>query len=78
MGPGNGQWVPHDVRDRVVDFVRGFSEKTELRVDRVVGWVAEWPAGRFAIGSSVTERPMSTMERYREITGSILGSVRRS
>src|SRR5881296_2266630 len=25
-------WVPHDMRDQVVDFVRRWSEKTEIRV----------------------------------------------
>jgi hypothetical protein len=27
-------WVPHDVRDEVVDFVRRWSEKTEIVVGR--------------------------------------------
>jgi hypothetical protein len=27
-------WVPHDVRDLVVDFVRRWMEKTELSVGR--------------------------------------------
>jgi hypothetical protein len=30
----NGRWVPHDVRDAVVDFVRTWSEKTELPIER--------------------------------------------
>jgi hypothetical protein len=27
-------WVPHDVRERVVDFVRYWSEKTEIGAGR--------------------------------------------
>jgi len=31
--------VPHDVRDQVVDFVRRWSEKTEIGVgDSSIGW----------------------------------------
>src|SRR6202007_1839089 len=32
-------WVPHDTRDAVVDFVWGWSEKTELPVERFAGWL---------------------------------------
>jgi transposase InsO family protein len=31
--------VPHDVRDQVVDFVRRWSEKTEIRVGRFLSWL---------------------------------------
>jgi transposase InsO family protein len=31
--------VPHDTRDAVVDFVWGWSEKTELPVERFAGWL---------------------------------------
>src|SRR5258708_21274319 len=31
-GTLTGNWVPHDVRDQVVDFVRRWSEKTEIGV----------------------------------------------
>jgi putative transposase len=31
--------VPHDVRDQVVDFVRRWSEKTEIRVGRFPAWL---------------------------------------
>jgi putative transposase len=30
--------VPHDLRDQVVDFVRRWSEKTEISATRLVGW----------------------------------------
>jgi transposase-like protein len=32
-------WVPHDVRDQVVDFVRRWSEKTEIGVGRFIHWL---------------------------------------
>ena len=31
-------WVPHDIRDQVVDYVAAWAEKTELPVERLVGW----------------------------------------
>ena len=30
--------MPHDLRDQVVDFVRRWSEKTEIPAARLVGW----------------------------------------
>jgi putative transposase len=39
-------WVPHDVRDQVVDFVRRWMEKTELGVGRFIHWL-EVPASKF-------------------------------
>jgi hypothetical protein len=26
----SGRWVPHDIRDTIVDFVRVWSDKTEI------------------------------------------------
>ena len=31
--------MPHDTRDQVVDFVRGWSQKTEIGAGRFVGWL---------------------------------------
>jgi hypothetical protein len=31
--------VPHDVRDQVVDFVRRWSEKSEIGVGRFTAWL---------------------------------------
>ena len=33
------QWVAHDVRDAVVDFVNHWSSRSELAVQRMVGWL---------------------------------------
>jgi hypothetical protein len=32
-------WVPHDVRDLVVDFVRCWSERTEIGIGRFIHWL---------------------------------------
>src|SRR6476660_6436130 len=32
-------WVPHDVRDLVVDFVRYWTEKTEIGAGRFIHWL---------------------------------------
>ncbi|HEV2731647.1 MAG TPA: IS3 family transposase [Terriglobales bacterium] len=32
-------WVPHDVRDLVVDFVRRWTEKTEINAGRFIHWL---------------------------------------
>ena len=34
-----GVWVPHDIRDRVVDYVHTWNEKTEISVERLVAWL---------------------------------------
>jgi len=31
--------VPHDLRDQIVDFVRRWSEQTEISVGRFIGWL---------------------------------------
>jgi putative transposase len=48
-GALKGRWVPHDVRDEVIDFVRELSERTEIPFTRIIGWLplsrskhAEW------------------------------------
>ena len=38
-GALTGVWVPHDVRDQVVDFVRCWSEKTEISAGRFIVWL---------------------------------------
>jgi hypothetical protein len=32
-------WVPHDTRDQIVDFVRRWSEKTEISAGRFIEWL---------------------------------------
>jgi len=34
-----GVWIPHDARDQIVDFVRRWSEKTEIGAGRFIGWL---------------------------------------
>ena len=38
-GTLTGVWVPHDVRDQVMDFVRRWSEKAEIGVGRFILWL---------------------------------------
>jgi putative transposase len=38
-GTLNGVWVPHDTRDQIVDFVRRWSEKTEIGAGRFIEWL---------------------------------------
>ena len=38
-GTLTGVWVPHDTRDQIVDFVRRWSEKTEIGAGRFIGWL---------------------------------------
>jgi hypothetical protein len=35
----SGRWVPPDIRDTIVDFVRLWSDKTEIAADRFVAWI---------------------------------------
>jgi putative transposase len=39
LGTLTGIWVPHDTRDQVVDFVRSWSEKTEIGAGRFIEWL---------------------------------------
>jgi transposase-like protein len=39
MGTLNGRWVPHDVRDAVVDYVHHWKHRTEIPVKRFIGWL---------------------------------------
>jgi hypothetical protein len=47
-------WVPHAVRDQVMDFVRRWSEKTEIGVRRFIHWL-ESPRVSFMTGGSATD-----------------------
>jgi putative transposase len=38
-GTLSGRWVSHDVRDEIVDYVRQWSERTELPAGRLVRWI---------------------------------------
>ena len=38
-GTLTGTWVPHDKRDQIVDFVRRWSEKTEIGAGQFIGWL---------------------------------------
>jgi transposase len=38
-GTLTGVWVPHDPRDQTVDFVRRWSEKTEIGAGRFIEWL---------------------------------------
>src|SRR5579863_9832662 len=38
-GALTGVWVPHDTRDQIVDFVRRWSDRTEIGVGRFVKWL---------------------------------------
>ena len=33
------RWVPHDTRDTIVDFVRTWSERTEIPAARFITWI---------------------------------------
>ena len=34
-----GAWVPHDTRDQVVDYVRYWSDRTEIPTKQLVQWI---------------------------------------
>jgi transposase InsO family protein len=35
-----GQWIAHDLRDELVDFVQDWSAKTEIAYQQLLGWIA--------------------------------------
>jgi putative transposase len=38
-GDLKGRWVPHDARDSIVDFVRAWSDKTDIPASRFLPWI---------------------------------------
>src|SRR5207245_11273422 len=38
-GDSDQQWVAHDIRDQIIDFVRRWSEKTEIALCRFIEWL---------------------------------------
>src|SRR2546426_8168135 len=38
-GALKGCWVPHDIRDELVDFVRAWGDKTEIPACRFLNWI---------------------------------------
>jgi hypothetical protein len=60
-------WVPHDVRDQVVDFVRRWSEKSEIGVGRFIAWlgVTTSKAGLIRVRRGIW-KGMARRQRRRE------------
>ena len=48
-------WVPHDVRDPVVDFVRCWSQKAEINVGRFIAWLGVTAVSSTTGGSATDE-----------------------
>lgn len=38
-GDLKAHWVPHDVRDAILDFIRTWSEKTEIPAAHFLAWI---------------------------------------
>lgn len=57
-----GVWVPHDVRDEIVDFVNYWSERGELEARRIVGWVGIGPS-KFSSGRRTMEAALRRGQR---------------
>ena len=45
------QWVPHDTRDQVVDFVRRWNERTEIATLRFIHWLGVAPSKYYDWGA---------------------------
>ena len=76
-GTLTGVWVPHDVRDQVVDFVRRWSEDTEIGAGRFVGWLGVRAASS-TIGENATAASTSTTVGFPGTFGWRSGRSRRS
>ena len=51
-GTLTGVWVPHDTRDQIVDFVRRWSEKTDIGAGRFIVWLDITPASSTTGGNA--------------------------
>ena len=69
-------WVAHDIRDAVVDFVRYWSELTELPVRRFLEWIELSPRKFGPSISNASARLTSTTAWYRVIIRLKIGSGR--
>jgi hypothetical protein len=38
-GDLKSQWVPHDTRDQVIDFVRRWSERADIATQKFIRWL---------------------------------------
>ena len=69
--------MPHDVRDLVVDFVRHWSEKTEIGAGRFIHWLGV-RASKFYDWRERYGAPMSTTVGFPVISGCSRGRSRPS
>ena len=67
-GTLNGNWVPHDIRDQVVDYVNRWTKRAELPAKRLLGWL-DLPRASSTTGRTATGRPTSTTARSHATGG---------
>ena len=70
-------WAPPDMRDQLVDFVRRWSEKTEIGAVRFIGWLEVTPASS-TTGGSATAASTNTTLGFPGISGWKTGRSRPS
>jgi len=59
----NGSWAEPDVRDEVVDYVRYWSDKTNIKATKMIQWI-KITRSKYSIGSVVTASSTSTMPGF--------------
>ena len=75
-GNSKGVWVPHDTRDEIVDYVKHWSESTEI--GQPFARLAGCLASKFHHWKHATARPTSTTAKFPAISGWRPGRSRRS
>ncbi len=60
-------WVPHDLRDQAVDFVRRWSEKTEISVGRFPPWLGIVASKFYDWRASAAAAPSDFHAHFRSI-----------
>jgi hypothetical protein len=71
--PDRRRWVPRDTRDEVVDFVRAWSDETEIAVERLA--VVE-PHEKQAIIDDFDAHPLEGYRSGSPPAGSVASSLR--
>jgi glycosidase len=64
----NNRWAQPDVRDNVVDYVRKWSDKTEIAATKMVNWIGILAANSMT-GSFATAKSMSTIRGFHVTSG---------
>ena len=75
-GPLEGVSVTHDIRDKIVDYMKYWTERSDIPCKVLLKWAPSSQTASTTHGSNAMERPTNTTARSRAIGGSKIGRRR--